>query len=153
MKTKLRLVLAGSITLIGAAVALTQQSHSQSATGIANRSPKAKAPPMNLFYVDDKTKEVVGSNRGHSKKELASLNTPEQIFLRKKSAMSLLNPAEYERQFPKSNAELAVELEAAYAITQPAENFARVRRSKTPDQIAKEDQAILEILNPQPRSR
>lgn len=107
---------------------------------------------MTLYYVDDTTKEVIGSNRGHTREQLASLNTPEQIFLRQKSALSLRNPAEYERLFPKSPAELARQIEAVYAITHPAENAARVQKLKTPEQIAKEQEAIAEIRNPKWRS-
>lgn len=151
MKTNRGVIIGVAAAFACVFYALTQQGKSQTPSPSAVGAPED--PPMVLFYVDDKTKEVVGSNRGHTKDQLASLNTPEQISLRKKSALSLLNPAEYERQFPKTVAQIAQEIEAAYAITHPADNFARAQRSKTPEQVKQEQEAISQFLNPQPRRR
>jgi hypothetical protein len=140
MKTKQAWTILGCALVGSALLSLTQEPSIDPQPGSSTQDAAA----LGILFCDPVTWEVIGPNR--DKNAYVHLNTPELIEQRKLSALRMDDPEQYNRLFPKSAEQIALEEKVAFSMLNPVAYQATV--SKTPEQITTEGEALWVIMNP-----
>ena len=160
MQKKTKLIIGGALLFVSGYYAVTQQttpdagrpSDAERASDVERaRRPSEPGfvPDRDLvepLKVDRTTWEVIGAEA--RKPENAWLNTREQKSARKNAALSIENPMEFRKRFPKSAEEELQEQGHRDAMTDPREYEPIIQAQKTPEQLQDEAWSQDTIVNP-----
>jgi hypothetical protein len=148
MQKKTKLIIGGALLFVSGYYAITQQ-----ATPDAERAFKLSEPGfvpdsdlVEPLRVDRTTWEVIGAEARRS--ENARLNTRDQKSARKNAALSIEDPVEFRKRFPKSDEEQLQEQDHRDAMTDPREYEPIIQAQKTPEQLQDEAWSQDTIVNP-----
>jgi hypothetical protein len=157
---KTKLIIGGALLFVSGYYAVTQQttpdagrpSDAERASDVERAfklSEPGFVPDSDLvepLRVDRTTWEVIGAEARRS--ENARLNTRDQKSARKNAALSIEDPVEFRKRFPKSDEEQLQEQDHRDAMTDPREYEPIIQAQKTPEQLQDEAWSQDTIVNP-----
>jgi hypothetical protein len=148
MQKKTKLIIGGALLFVSGFYAITQQTTPGDERAFRPSEPDF-VPDSDLaepLRVDRATWEVTGAEA--RRPENAWLNTRDQRDARKIAALSIENPVEFRKRFPKSAAEELQEQAHLDAMSYPREHEPIIQAQKTPEQLQDEAWSQDTIVNP-----
>jgi hypothetical protein len=148
MQKRTKIIFAGVLLLASGFYAATEQGtlETQSATRPSEPGFRPDRDPAEPLRVHSRTWELVGPEA--DRPENAWLNAPEQRRAREIAALSIENPVEFRKRFPKSAQEQVREDAERDAMTYPREYEPIIQAQKTPEQLQDEAWSLDTVLNP-----